>query len=184
MAETTKTQGKIEDALETLAGLDSAGDLYVLARQTSIDISKLWAGKGGSALFRRVWLPPWVRDDACSIYELTWRVAHELMHVQQGIFVFGSLESEREAYITQCRVQLEMLQRQIPAPRDEIVAVGADLRTLESSFAAAKVWILKEGPYYAYFPDAQPRFWQVTEWWPQVWHALMSVRRNGQGGAS
>ena len=176
MADITELQGKLDSALGALKELQSAPGLYELACKTKIGISKLWAGAGGSALFHRVWLPPWALGDNCSLYELTWRLAHELTHVKQGILFFGSLDTEREAYIVQCRVQAELLKRQRPVPRQELARVEAGLRALQGGSASAKFWILRQGPYYANFPDTQPRLWQVNKWWPQVAYAVRAAR--------
>ncbi|MDP3047371.1 MAG: hypothetical protein Q8O07_07830 [Chloroflexota bacterium] len=111
-------------------------------------------------------------------------MAHELVHVRQGITLFGSIDSEREAYVVQCQVELELLMRQRPVPRNEVRRREADLRTLERSPESAKAWILARGPYYGQFPDTRPRWWQLRRWWPQVRFALKTTWGNRGGGGA
>ena len=173
---------RIDEALNVLGGVQAASGLHELGRHTRVVVSRLWAGAGGSALWRRVNLPPsaleWPPERLAPL------LAHELVHVRQGITLFGSIDSEREAYIVQCQVELELLMRQRPVPRNEVRRREADLRTLERSLESAKAWILARGPYYGQFPDTRPRWWQVRRWWPQVRYALgMAWRNRGGGGA-
>ena len=98
----------------------------------------------------------------------------------------GSIDTEREAYIVQRKVEIELLKRQSPRPTEEIERRQDDIRVLESGFGPARDWILKQGPMYARFPDELPRWWQVTRWWPQVGHAIrlaLGSRRSGGGAA-
>lgn len=167
---------QLPQALEILRGLRSASDLYGLAQRTRIVISKLWAGPGGSALFGRVNLPPWARD--CPVEQLVPLLVHELTHVQQGVFLFGSIAAEREAFIRQRRSEIELLQRKQPPPEEQIASKMAELAILEEDFALAKAFIAGLAPYYANFPDTLPRWWQIHKWWPQVAFALkMAINR-------
>jgi hypothetical protein len=186
MSDTTKSAGTaapratVDDALELLRDLKSAAELYELGRRTRVVVSGLWAGPGGSALWRRVNLPlgslDWPAERLAAL------LAHELVHVRQGITLFGSVDTEREAFIVQCRVELELLNRRRPVPRNEVRRREADLRTLERNPESAKAWILARGPYYGQFPDARPRWWQVRKWWPQVRYALKTAWGNRGAG--
>jgi hypothetical protein len=173
-------RARIEQALDVLRDTQSAGELYELGRRTRVVVSRLWAGAGGSALWRRVNLPPgaleWPAERLAAL------LAHELVHVRQGITLLGSIDTEREAYIMQCRVELELLNRRRPVPRNEVRRQESDLRTLERSPESAKKWILARGPYYGQFPDARPPWWQVRKWWPQVRYALKTAWGNRGGG--
>lgn len=175
-----ESRARIGEALKVLGGLQSADGLSELGHRTGVVVSRFWAGAGGSALLRRVNLPPgaldWPLDRLAAI------LAHELVHVRQGITIFGSIDTEREAYIVQCRVEMELLLRQSPVPRNEIRRREADLKTLERSPEAAKKWILARGPYYGQFPDTQPHWWQVRKWWPQARFALKTAWGNRGGG--
>lgn len=167
---------QLPQALEILQGLQSASDLYNLARRTRIVVSKFWGGPGGSALLGRVNLPPWVRD--CSAEQLVPLLVHELTHVQQGVFLFGSIAVEREAFIRQRRSEIELLQRKQPLPKELIARKKAELAILEGNFASAKAFITGLAPYYAHFPDTPPKWWQIHKWWPQVAFALkMAINR-------
>jgi hypothetical protein len=172
----------VGDALGLLNGLQSATGLFELGKKTRVVVSRVWAGAGGSALWRRVNLPPgaleWPVDRLAAI------LAHELVHVRQGIMLLGSMDTEREAYIVQCRVEMELLLRQQPVPRNGVRRREADLKALERSPESAKKWILAKGPYYAQFPDAQPQWWQVRRWWPQVRYALKTTWGNRGGGGA
>jgi hypothetical protein len=174
----------IARALATLSTVSAAEGLADLALHTRIVVSPLWAGVGGSAIFRRVNLPPRALD--LPIWQLASLLAHELVHVRQGIRFFGSIDTEREAFLVQRRVELELLGRQNPLPLDEIWHRQNDLKVLERSFESAKAWIVSQGPSYARFPDEQPRWWQVSRWWPQVAYALRTAwdtQRRGGGAA-
>ncbi len=173
----------IDQSLEVLRDVPSAEGLCELGKHTKVVVSRLWAGAGGSALWRRVNLPPWALE--WSPERLAPLLAHELVHVRQGITLFGSMDSEREAYIMQCRVEMDLLLRQRPVPRNEIRRREADLRTLERSPESARKWIVARGPYYGQFPDTRPHWWQVGKWWPQVRYALKTAWGNRRtGGAS
>jgi hypothetical protein len=173
-------RARIDQALDVLRDMPSAGELYELGRRTRVVVSRTWAGAGGSALLRRVNLPPsaleWSTERLASL------LAHELVHVRQGITLFGSLDTEREAFIVQCKVELELMSRGRPAPHNEIKRREADLRTLERSPESAKKWILAKGPYYDKFPDTRPHWWQVRLWWPQVRYALTTAWSNRRAG--
>jgi hypothetical protein len=169
-----------DQALEVLRDLESAPGLYELGRRTRVVVSRLWSGAGGSALWRRVNLPPGALS--WPVERLAVLLAHELVHVRQGIVLFGSIDSEREAYIVQSRVELELLSRRKPYPLNEVRRREADLKTLERSAEAAKLWIVARGAYYRQFPDTQPRWWQVRQWWPQVGFAVKSAWANRGGG--
>ncbi len=175
-----ESRARIDRAFEVLRDLPSAKGLFELGQHTRVVVSRLWAGAGGSALWRRVNLPPWSLEWPAE--RLAPLLAHELVHVRQGITLFGSIDSEREAYVTQCRVELDLLLRQRPVPRNEVRRREADLRNLEKSPETAKAWILTRGPYYSQFPDRQPRWWQVRRWWPQARYALKMVWESRSGG--
>jgi hypothetical protein len=179
---TVEARARIQEALNILRGAKSAEGLYELGQNTRLVVSRLWAGAGGSALLRRVNLPPpaleWPPERLASL------LAHELVHVRQGVTIFGSIDSEREAYIVQCRVELELLMRRRPVPRNEVRRREADLRTLERSPESAKKWILARGPYYGQFPDTRPHWWQVRKWWPQVRYALRTEWGKRGGGST
>lgn len=173
----------LPEALDILKGLQAAPGLYDLAQSTQIVVSKLWAGAGGSALLGRVNLPPWATE--CPVPQLACLLAHELTHVRQGIFFFGSMDTEREAFITQWRAEIELLKQQKPLPKAEIARKEAELEKLESSFESARAFIVSLAPYYATFPDRQPKWWEVDKWWPQAAYAIqMSGGNKGAGGAA
>jgi hypothetical protein len=175
-----QSRARVDEALRVLDGIQAANGLGELSRHTHVVVSRLWAGAGGSALWRRVNLRPeaveWPPERLASL------LAHELVHVRQGVLLFGSIDSEREAFIVQCRVDLELLGRQRPVPLNEVRRREADLRALERSPESAKKWILARGPYYSQFPDTQPHWWQVRRWWPQVGYALRTAWGNRGGG--
>ena len=175
---------RIEQALGALTGARAAKGIVELGSRTSIVVSPLWAGAGGSAVFNRVNLPRWAMD--APRWQLAALVAHELVHVRQGIRFFGSIDTEREAYIVQRKVEIELLKRQKPQPENEILCRQDDIRVLESGFGPAREWICKQGPLYARFPDELPKWWQVTRWWPQVGHAIRLAvgGRKLKGGAA
>ena len=181
-AEVLDPRARIEQALEVLRDVPSAEGLCELGQQTRVVVSRLWAGRRGSALWRRVNLPAWAVEWPPE--RLAPLLAHELVHVRQGITLFGSMDSEREAYIMQCRVEMDLLLRQRPVPRNEVRRREADLRNLEKSPEAAKAWIVARGPYYSQFPDTRPRWWQVRRWWPQVRYALTTAWSNRRTGGA
>lgn len=175
---------RVGQALGLLKGLRAAKGIEELGGRTRIVVSPLWAGAGGSAVFNRVNLPNWALD--APRWHLAAILAHELVHVRQGIRFFGSIDTEREAFVVQRKVEIELLKRERPQPAADIARRQEDIRVLESGFAEARAWIIRQGPMYTWFPDRQPRWWQVTRWWPQVWQALkfaIGGRRSGGGAA-
>jgi hypothetical protein len=168
--ETRRWAGRIAEALGLLRDSPAAGDLWTLAVKTPVVVSDLWAGPGASALWRRVYLSRRTMD--LQTEDLAALLAHELVHVRQGIWFYSSIEAEREAYLVQTRVLLGLLGHRVPPPEAEIAAAQADLQALQTN-SRARAWIVARGPSYRWFPERQPRIWQVTQWWPQVREAVL-----------
>jgi hypothetical protein len=110
-------------------------------------------------------------------WQLAGLLAHELVHVRQGIRFFGDLQSEREAFATQRRVELALLAVRCPGAEADRERLSADLAALEAGWESARDWILRQSPVYATFPEAPPRPWQVWRWWPQVRFAARAAWR-------
>ncbi len=164
------SQRSLDHALALLKGLTPAKGLYELGRRTTVAVSALLAGPGGSAVLGRVNLAPAVLG--LPDWQLAGMLAHELVHVRQGIRFFGDLQSECEAFATQRRVELAILAERGSEVEAERQRLTADLAALESGSDSARAWVLRQSAVYATFPDVPPRPWQVRRWWPQVRFAV------------
>lgn len=169
------SRSRVGQALELLKSLQAAKGLHELGVKSSVVVSDLWAGPGGSAVLGRVNLS--VAALRLPDWQLAALLAHELVHVRQGIRFFGDLRSEREAYVMQRRVELALLAGQGPDAESDRQQRLADLAALEGSWESARDWIRRQSPVYASFPDAPPRPWQVWRWWPQVRFAALAAWR-------
>lgn len=135
-------------------------------RQVPILFSNLLGGPGGAA-----WFGHFVAFPAYMQHSLEPdRLAHELVHCQQGWYIFGCLAHEREAYLVQYRILLE--NETDPGRRQYFQGV---LDKLSRGGDAAYEWIKTQGPYYKTFPVENPRLWEVRKWWPQVAYALSVI---------
>lgn len=143
-------------------------------RQVRVPIlfNNLLGGPGGTAWFGRFIAFP----ESMKQYLEPDRLAHELVHCQQGFYIFGSLEHEREAYLVQYRILLE--NETDPGRRQYFQEV---LAKLARGGQEAYDWIRTQGPYYQTFPIDNPRLWQVSRWWPQVRYALSVILPRLQG---
>lgn len=159
----------IEEALQALEATELGDQLARWARDTNqrIRFNNLLGGAGGAAWFLSIYFPRSMMK-----YLEPDRLAHELVHRQQGAHLFGCLEHEREAYLIQyrCRLELDMYQ----AVREETERV---IGLLEAGGEVAYEWIKTQGDYYKTFPPYPPKIWEMSKWWPQVRYGLSQLFR-------